>query len=289
MAARTGTVWSGDKRMLANARKVASQMGEWKAPLIGAAAALIAFVFVAQNSETFHTCIENYQYKAAQRTLPKQISDVPIPFDARVNCWGTYIHETAEGITAVFTIILAGSTIALWLSTKRLWKVTDETLRHAEKTTERQLRAYIGVEPRGVKRFQGQDILVGHYAIRNVGGIPAKNISMFAVTDYYLNGSQRNFRIGQLYGTEIALPPRAEMVFGTATGVSIDSIEDDPEGVSGSTGFVFVYGKIAYTDEFGTDGWTEFCHRYPCEMMDGFNRIRRKYARYHEMGGNRAN
>jgi hypothetical protein len=274
--------------MLAYTRQVASQLGEWKAPLIGAAAALVAFVFVAQNSETFRTCIENYQYKAAQRTLPKQISDVPIPFGVRVNCWGTYIRETAEGITAVFTIILAGSTIALWLSTKRLWRVTDESLRHAEKTTQRQLRAYIGVEPRGVKRIAGQDRLLGHFAIRNFGRIPAKNISMYTLTDYYADPTKMVFKVSQIYQSKTTLPPRAEMVFGAASSVGIDDIDIIEDGSADYVGFIFVYGKVTYTDEFNTDGWTEFCHRYPVEMMDGDSRIRRKYARYHEIAGNNA-
>src|SRR5262249_47993515 len=105
----------------------------WKeivAPILCTLAAFVIFVLVAQNSQTFRDCIENYQYKAAQSSLPK-LSDVVIPFGIRVNCWGRYINEVANGTIAVFTIILAGSTIALWLSTKRLWQVTDDTLRQA--------------------------------------------------------------------------------------------------------------------------------------------------------------
>ncbi len=79
------------------------------------------------------------------------------------------------------------------------------------------------------------------------------------------------------------------MTFGAASFVHIDSLALDPE-TSEPTGFIFVYGRVTYSDEFGTDGWTDFCHRYPCAMMeDGIGgRIHRKYARYHELGGNNA-
>src|SRR4051794_2471417 len=45
----------------------------------------------------------------------------------------TYEHELVAG----FTIVLAFSTIGLWLATKHLWEITDETLNHAEQTAER--------------------------------------------------------------------------------------------------------------------------------------------------------
>ena len=134
---------SGSRRILlsypsycgspSNTGRLMRDQSHWKeivAPILCTLAAFVIFVLVAQNSQTFRDCIENYQYKAAQSSLPK-LSDVVIPFGIRVNCWGRYINEVANGTIAVFTIILAGSTIALWLSTKRLWQVTDDTLRQA--------------------------------------------------------------------------------------------------------------------------------------------------------------
>ena len=191
------------------------------------------------------------------------------------------------GLVTMFTWRLWQATIELGVSTDRLWDAGEKQRLLSEKTAERQLRAYIGVEPRGVRKLVGKSLLVGHIAIRNVGNIPAKEISMFAVTDWYLNGSQKVFKIGELYKSKTALPPRAEMIFGTSTCVDADLIERDAERPSVLGGFIFVYGKVTYTDEFNTVGWTEFCHRYPCEMMEGFS-IRRKYARYHELGGNDA-
>jgi hypothetical protein len=190
-----------------------------------------------------------------------------------------------ERIIAIWTVILGVATAFLWSATKRLVKGAEDTAR-------KQLRAYIGVEPGGIIRLQGSDLLLGHYIIRNVGGIPAKNIAMFAVTSYFRDGSQRTFNIGQLYQTTNAIVPHAKMIFGTATGTNVDSLADaeEYETASGLDGFIFVWGRVTYTDEFGTDGRTDFCHRYPCAMLeDGIGgRIDRKYARYHELGGNNA-
>jgi hypothetical protein len=199
-----------------------------------------------------------------------------------------FIDERAEAVVAVLTAVLACFTATLWWSSDKLWRVTNNTLTHAEETSRRELRAYIGVEPRGVKRLAGEDRLLGHVVIRNFGKIPAKNISIYILTDYYPDPTKMTFKIGELYDSKIALPPRAKMIFGAASVVDIDSIIVTGDGKADYIGFIFVYGKVTYTDEFNTEGWTEFCHRYPCKKMDGDSRINRKFARYHEIAGNSA-
>jgi hypothetical protein len=75
-----------------------------------------------------------------------------------------FIERHDKSIVATFTVVLAISTIGLWLATKRLWEAgerqikttrsvaavqarhTQRQLKHAEETAERQLRAYIGIE-----------------------------------------------------------------------------------------------------------------------------------------------
>jgi hypothetical protein len=236
---------------------------DFVAPAIGMVIAFIGFVLIAQNSDSFQNCIENYQYKAAQSSFPKHIADIPITLGARVNCWGAYIHTVSEGIIAVFTVVLAGFTIALWFSTKQLWKVTDETLRHTESTAERELRAYIGVEPRGVKRLSGKDELLGHIAICNFGKIPAKKVSYYAVTDYYSDEEKMVYKFGEIYQSKTVLAPRAKMVFGTASVVRIDDIMVTDDGNADYVGFIFVYGKVTYTHEFNTEGGLNFATGTP--------------------------
>lgn len=88
---------------------------------------------------------------------------------------------------AVFTIVLTASTAALW------W-VTRNTLRHAEKSSEEQMRAYVGVEDIFLEAphfwqsgwdvpqdtppdFVYEDLL--RVKIRNAGKSPAHNVAVF--------------------------------------------------------------------------------------------------------------
>lgn len=97
----------------------------WLIPAVFLVAA-IAFIFLMQSSETFQNCIENAQYKAARGTNYKQLTDVPITLLMRERCWGDYVNQNGNGIIALFTIILAASTIGLWSVTK---EAADVSLR----------------------------------------------------------------------------------------------------------------------------------------------------------------
>jgi hypothetical protein len=175
-----------------------SRLKDWIVPVLCVAVAFVVFRFMAENSETFQNCAEDYQYRAAQSSFPKQTAHVEFPLSARVNCWGRYIREVAEGIVGVFTIVLAGSTIALWLSTKKLWEITDDTLKHAQETSKKELRAYVGVEPAGISRYikrpeDGPEEILGHFIIHNVGNVPAKRVSIFSTIEWSEDGERRTF------------------------------------------------------------------------------------------------
>src|SRR5262249_37414740 len=95
-----------------------------------------------------------------------------------IRAWGAQIFGSAGNaaefanrraalIAALSTGFLAIFTWRLWLSIHRLWSVTNKTLEHAERTTRRELRAYVSVEPLGINEYIGHNYLIGHYQIRN--------------------------------------------------------------------------------------------------------------------------
>src|SRR5437588_725666 len=98
--------------------------------------------------------------------------------------WLTAINWTPESITAAanvslafLTFILAFGSIFLWLSTRRL-------VVGAEKTAQRQLRAYISVGSHGIKPFRNYNQsrsteTIVHIGVRNVGQVPARNVRWF--------------------------------------------------------------------------------------------------------------
>jgi hypothetical protein len=85
-------------------------------------------------------------------------------------CAGGFVHNNAEGIIAVFTIILALSTIFLW-------GATADLVHDAKDASRRQLRAYISIIPKDVMNWNNQPHRVGvQIHIKNHGRTPGFNI-----------------------------------------------------------------------------------------------------------------
>jgi hypothetical protein len=195
---------------------------------------------------------------------------------------------------------LAVFTARLWLSTNKLWSVTNKTLEHAERTTRKELRAYLSVEPLGINEYIGHNYLIGHFRVRNTGKIPAKDVSIYSTIALDADGKRTKFPIGIARPSPTVLQPGAEMEFGSYEGWEIPADQLDSNEPLKVRGYLYVWGEILYTDEFKTAGWTAFCHRYPCDMFGmtkrkeaagrGLDnrRIHRKFARYHEEAGNDA-
>src|SRR5271169_5205946 len=138
-----------------------------------------------------HVCPHGYQGDESQ-----------CPTHNILMIWLLAIDKYHDVLLVIGTFFLAGGTVLLA-------GFVGLQLRDTRISSERQLRAYIGVEPRGVKKFIGEDVFVGHVAIRNYGKIPAKNVSMFTATSYFIDGSQKVFTIGDLYPSKTSLQPRA--------------------------------------------------------------------------------
>ncbi|MGE5365854.1 MAG: hypothetical protein ACM3PO_01065 [Betaproteobacteria bacterium] len=227
------------------------------------------------------------------RAWPSQTFDLASRVAARVNNW-------AALIIAIFTAVLAVFTALLWRSTDKLWSVTNRTLEHAEQTTRKELRAYLSVEPLGINEYIGQNYLVGHFRIRNIGKIPAKDVSVYSTIALDADGKRTNFPIGTPRVSPTVLQPGAEMEFGSYEGWEIPPEQLDCKVPWKIKGYLYVWGEVLYTDELKTAGWTAFCHRYPCDMFGmtkrkeagglGLDnrRIHPKFARYHEEAGNEA-
>jgi len=213
---------------------------------------------------------------------------------------GELANHWAALIAALSTVLLAIFTWRLWLSTHRLWSVTNKTLEHAEQTSKKELRAYISVEPLGINEYVGHDYLIGHFRIRNIGKLPAKNVSIYSTIQLDSDGARKNFPIGTPRISPTVLQPGATMEFASSDSWPVPAEQLDSNEPLKMKGYLYVWGEVLYTDEFDTVGWTAFCHRYPCDVFGAaeanaatapraHNRsIHRKFARYHEEAGNDA-
>jgi hypothetical protein len=226
------------------------------------------------------------------RAWTAQTSDFALRVAARANNW-------AALIIAIFTAILTIFLARLWRSTQKLWTVTNRTLQHAEQRSQKELRAYVSVEPLGITEYAGHNLLVGRFTVRNIGKIPARDVSIYSTIGLDADPTRTDFPIGTPRISPTVLQPGAKMAFLSHEGYPIPADQLDRNEPLKIAGYLYVWGEVLYTDELHTMGWTSFCHRYPCEMFGtggaeaSGGRVRnrsidRKFARYHEEAGNEA-
>jgi hypothetical protein len=128
---------------------------------------LAAVCGVIESSEPFQYCAKERYARSATEKFEKSIPEVSVVFDVYRVCLGHFIQDNAEAIIALFTFILAFSTIFLWVATRDL-------VRGAKKTAEQQLRAYLAIES-GARI--GPHTLTPQFMLRfeNCGQTPAYN------------------------------------------------------------------------------------------------------------------
>jgi hypothetical protein len=222
---------------------------------------------------------------------PEQCSALQGPL-LRSLIWLADIGRKYEGlITAIFTVVLAGFTAALWRSTDKLWQAAaaQETARAAE--TRILQRAYVAVEPMGIHMMLGRDKLIGHVFMTNAGNLPAKRVAWVIDIKFSQNDKETDFPIGELKGN-VVIVPSAHAPRGSGSSVRIKDLQRIA-GVSMSANadendiFLYVWGALTYDDGFGSIRTTKFCHRYNWKMRGRETEtyeIATQHARYHEHG-----
>lgn len=193
--------------------------------------------------------------------------------------------ENDKAIVAAFTIVLALSTIGLWTATLRLWGAARDTAEQQSKDTEIIQRAYISVEPGGMKPFEGSgtdDRVACNIVINNAGNLPARKLSWVINRAFSADAYRKDFQITGVEVGNIVLAPKVVAVKG-ANSVQTAEFDDAAEGAKPDQAWLYVWGRISYHDGFRDGRWTEFCHRY--NLLGAIDYIVPKdNGRYHEYG-----
>jgi hypothetical protein len=199
-------------------------------------------------------------------------------------------------INALFSGLAFGGIIVAILLQREELKLQREELASTRRelqrtadTQERQFsdsriiqRAYLSANPEGIRRSDRDETLLAHVEIRNVGHLPAKDVTWFVQLflsqsgDEQINLEQRPFK-----GNNV-VPPGAKMSEGS-NGIRLGEVLELERRTNAC--FLYVCGQIRYDDGFGHPRFTNFCHRYNfTSAKTGGVRHEVTDARFHHSG-----
>jgi hypothetical protein len=163
-----------------------------------------------------------------------------------------YRLKVSDTLLVAFTALLFLATLALWWSTRRL-------VQGAEKTAERQLRAYVFVHPVGVDfLYDDENCRVTiTYAFKNFGQTPAYQLQQWAELRNFMVPTTDEIKTPEPIEplTAMNLGPGAE-VEGTVWAITdIGTLNE----LGSSLRKAHVTGIVKYIDAFGYARQTKFC------------------------------
>jgi hypothetical protein len=198
--------------------------------------------------------------------------------------------KIGEFLLALFTLFLVFFNWLLWKSTAELGRATTNAAQSQARDTRILQRAYLSVEPRGIKTLQSDGTkCLGYIGIHNVGNLLAKEVSWSIAAKW--NASEMlkldDLPVIEPEITKNVLFVKTEMIVGSG---GIDLAQTG--GTRHPKGYLYVWGIVRYRDGFDSVRYTRFCHRYFCgnrdptftNPQDPSFRIAGSDARYHEHG-----
>jgi hypothetical protein len=182
--------------------------------------------------------------------------------------WHTFFCEIRVGelAAAIFTLFLVVFTGFLWWSTDELRRATTNAAEAQATDTRLLQRAYLSVEPRGIKTLQSDGTkILGYIGIHNVGNLLAKEVSWSIAAKWSASEMLKldDLPVTEPDVTKNALFVKTEMIIGSD---GIDLAQTG--GTRNPKGYLYVWGLVRYLDGFGSIRYTQFCHRYFCGSRD---------------------
>lgn len=185
--------------------------------------------------------------------------------------FGDFIDAHNGAINALATFAIALFTLTLWRSSEKMWNATQDALRHAERTAERELRAYVHISGGEIK-FEPLNAPTWHLTVKNFGKTPAYDVRQWThmwIEEYPLKvklpAPDADFKTACSI-----LPPggHEEMVCRRDPPIPGEALNL----IGTVKGTVYIYGEIRYRDAFGEDRVTKYRLLYggPTPNRGGF-------------------
>ncbi|MGA8436198.1 MAG: hypothetical protein WBQ20_06120 [Methyloceanibacter sp.] len=167
-------------------------------------------------------------------------------------CLGRFFTENREDIIAAFALILALSTIFLWLATRDLVAGTADF-------SKTQLRAYLGPSETFITGVEAGARPMVECAVRNFGQTPAHRASYWAETKVLDSGDR--FEPGRPEDGERTVNPGRDG-FTIKSRLAAPLTEEEMSKIKLGTAAIYFYGAIAYRDAFGRSRKTQFRYQH---------------------------
>jgi hypothetical protein len=173
------------------------------------------------------------------------------------NYWERFVYyvETRDKFfTAFGTLIIAGFTVCLAFATIFLYFATRELVEGADKTAEKQLRAYVSLQSMEATIYpfeQGGYVVFAHTEARNFGQTPAygmtiqANATVDVPTAIPFDDSQGNAKSAG------AMTAFKDVGFQISQTQKITA--EDAQAIRDQKKIIFFWGAIKYRDAFGRD------------------------------------
>lgn len=168
----------------------------------------------------------------------------------------TFWQRATSDPVAVFTMVLAASTIGLWGATIALYVAGKSELRHLEKTSNKQLRAYIFAEAvqadLEIDPSSGTGKITVKFSIKNWGQTPAYRIRNACAIERFQHPLPSNFIIPSPKWNN----PKSTCLGPGQNMFQMPSV--DYLGVHDNQRY-YLIGLIEYLDAFDIKHTTKFC------------------------------
>jgi hypothetical protein len=167
-----------------------------------------------------------------------------------------YRLKITDTFVAAFTALLFFATLALWLSTRNL-------VRGADKTAERQLRAYLSIEPVSLRDFVAGRRPMVVFIVKNIGQTPAHRVRIIGDMDIFPHPLINNQPDLVIPDPNAPIPTRAlhpTFTFEAEAVLGRLLTSQDVMRVYGGVHYcLYVFGIVIYEDAFGEERRTKFC------------------------------